>query len=1827
METLRLSDPDQKTLGGISPTLLVRPGLEGRALGEFIVKTKIGEGGFGAVYLADQPVLGREVVVKILHASALENPELRQRFLREAQLASSLDHPFAAHIYSFGAEPDGLLWIAMELVRGTPLSTWLKNRGPVPLTPFVSLFEKLCEVVHTLHQQGIVHRDLKPANVMVLSRAGRMLPKLLDLGIAKLRDDSRGRDAVAPDSLTSLSTDLLQSLLGSQGASSTGGGASLTPDPLRDTSRSINRLPHQMTGPVSSELTSKQHYLGSPAYMAPEQWLHAETDSRTDIYALGVLAFQALTGRLPFASATLTRLAVAHLEERPPPLGGDFPEALSKVIQKALAKLPENRFADTLAFAAAFREAAGAGNERATIPQLESALRESYLQEAPQPLAEGVAALEAAVQPRQAIQAFVHLRRCSLRYLALAALACRARLGALAQAPDVLELLRTLRTGELQDRHWWALLVELCRPFSSCRDAHPIPELVELCFPPGSHQASTHPDLEALLTLEPDGSSEAHCSEQLTSSCSAMESWLRRLLFLRDYPFVRFQEGAYAHWTGLRRAHRKTVMGAPPCPGEGELALMTREGALVVTLSPLIQAIAPTPGAVEEIFFLEGAGRFGAKLIALPPGFERHDEAVWGWFRANVAEVDEDIRETEKAEGAPYLGLSSFSASQSKKFFGREAEAEAFANRLRVQTLLGVVGPSGAGKSSFIQAGVIPLFPASWRAVTVRPGPTPLASLAERLVALGVPEEGLRAALASDADTLGQVLRRCASVNGVTLLLVVDQFEELVTVCADVTEREHYAELLARAARTPEDGLRVVLTLRDDFLIRVQAIPALRERLPQGLQLLSTPAPDDLMRIVTEPARREGYVYEDTDLVKEMVQAVQHQASALALLSFTASKLWDLRDRGRKTLTRKAYAALGGVGGALAHHAEATLSSLSEPAQALVREAFRHLVTAEGTRAILTRRQMLELLGSSSLAEQTLEALIQARLLTASEGTDGEDRVEVVHEALLGSWPRLVKWRHEDAESVRLRDELRGAARHWEARGRAKPLLWRGELLTEYRLWRGRYRGKLTRLEEAFARESLRAETRVRRGRQVALGVVLVGLTVFSGVVLRMNAKAHARLVALYEEQGRQALIAGDPMHALAYLIEARQQGAHDPGLAAMLARGWNAMGGSPLALRGHVGDVDAVHFRKDGRQVLTSGHDATARLYDAGSGEQLVVMHGTQGYINNAYFVHGGGRVFTSGRFGKSAEVFDARNGQRLFLLEGHLGFIGSSDVTPDEKLAVTGSFDSTARVWDMETGKLLRVLVGHSGAIDFVRVSPDGKSVLTGSRDHTAKLWDLATGSLKATFTGNQQVVWRGDISADNRSVVTGSDDFSVRLWDAATGKPRSKVLHEGKLSSVAFSPDSSQVITASEDGTSKLIDTKTGLATRTFTGVGPTWDARFSPDGQWVVTASADAEAHLYNVSDGTPLWSYAGHLDGLYSVVFSADGERLATASFDGTVRVWNARQRSFAAGKNLGQPLGAAAFAASGGLSYVVGTSSLFRVSPQVEVQGSVDYHPSEEVPSWPLAVTAEQVFVGDGARVAIYDARTLALQGHLEGHTKGVVSAVASADGRRLLTGSADHTARLWDVVSRRELFRLDHPHYVWTCDFSPDGSQLVTASQDSKVRIWDARTGSLLRTLSGHLRAINSAHFSGDGRRIVTASDDRTLKVWDARTGVVLATMDEQAAPLDSALFSRDGQLVYSAGYDGRILEWDAVRGKLTGLLGRHAKTATGLALSPDGKTLLSTGEDGAALAWDLARDERSAMEEERAARCFLPYEFRGDELIKTTPHPEGCRGAPAAL
>ena len=1781
--------------------------LTGRTLADFHVEAMIGQGGFGAVYRARQRVLDREAVIKVLHADHQKHPDATTRFLREARLASQLDHPFAAHLYAFGAEPDGLLWIAMELVRGTSLSDLLKTQGAMPLARFVPLLERICEVVQAAHDKGIVHRDLKPANVMVLSRSGRLSPKLLDFGVAKLRAEPNAAPAVAD-----------------------------APEEDATEGDFWKNLPHELVQATSVQLTQQGAVVGSPHYMAPEQWANARVpDARTDIYALGVLSFQCLSGQVPFDGPTLQAIAQAHGRGVLPPLPPELPAALHAVLAKACAKRAKERYPSAVEFAAAVRAASGLEDEPTLLPRLDEELRELFISQAPQPLAEAVAALDAARNARQGVEAVVQLVRSVTRYLGVVALACRARVGpgSRSDSPSARELLARLGGEGLTDAGWWDLARELSRGFVTQRDAYPVPELVGAFHDPGDN---LEPLTRPWARLEDN---EVQLLTAFTSILPQLERGLRALAWTVEYP-LRVGRGTTAErWMGARRGLHVSAPSPASVLASGEVALFNRDGSLAVSLQPLAQVIAPTPAAADELFLFEGPGRHGAKLVSRPLEFERHDEAFWSWFSSRIADVGAGKTGGGAEERAPFRGLASFTKDDAEHFFGREREAEAFLNRLRTHPLLAVVGPSGSGKSSFVQAGVLPSLPATWRSLVTRPGATPLALLATRLGAAGADVTGLREQVLRRPAVLGERLKALTQGEA-GFVLVVDQFEELLTLCHDPEERNAFAEALVAAASL-EDRIRVVITLRDDFVIRVQRLPALRERLAPGLQLLATPAPDELLRILVEPARRAGYAFEDDALPKQMVEAVSEQSGALALLSFTAMKLWELRDRAVHRLTRKAYQALGGVGGALAHHAETTLGAMPPAEHRLVREAFRALVTAEGTRAILSRVELQQLLGGGAAAEAALERLINARLLVASEGVGGEDRIEVIHETLLSSWPRLVAWQREDAESARLRDQLRAAARQWQERGRSRGVLWRGEALMEYRLWRRRYAGALTDTEQAFAQASLRDDTRGRRLRLGALVVVLLGLSAGLVVLFRANRaaqlsrqEAHDRLAALHVEQGRLEWLAGRPLQGLLYLSQAYGEGVRGPAIEYLLARGSEATQLELAALEGHTRRISWSEISPNGDLAATASADGTARLWRLPGGEPVAVLKGHVGWVMRAIFSRDGTRLATGGN-DRVIRLWEVPSGKLLRTLEGHTAEVIDLAISPDGKQIASGSTDGTVRLWSAVTGAQERVMTPDPKGIGRMVYSPDGHLIAgmsgffaTSTTLPVVHVWDAHTGQRIKQFTGHRLGVWDGTFTPDGKVFISASEDGSLRSWDVASGRTLHTFLgHRAPVVRLALSADGKQVLSASEDDSARLWDVGTGetrfeLPSRE----GAIRGVAFSPDGLRLATAGEDAILRTWDARNGRPLMTYSGHGARIGNVSYSPNGQWILTSGTDLEAKLWNARATRYAADISSHDPTSSVELDASGKRLLTVTADPLGFFRTQDARTGKlIDQVDFRSIDSSAWRADGTRVL---GTRPAPDPSSTSPEivefpSGHthcrLVGHTAPVTAASFSPDGKHVVTADTTRMITMWDSdTCRAETSFRAHDDQVMGLNFSPDGLRLLSSSADQTVKVWDL-TGRPLFTLEGHQLSVVAAAQSPDGRWIATASGDQTVGVWDARTGALISRLQGQHGFINDVLYSHDSAFLLSSSVDGSAFLWDATSGSLLDRF-EIGEQMFGFGFTADNRQIMTAGSRGTILLWNINRNARTAEQLTRLVRCRVPFVLDGERVLPR--HPEACTG-----
>lgn len=421
----------------------------------------------------------------------------------------------------------------------------------------------------------------------------------------------------------------------------------------------------------------------------------------------------------------------------------------------------------------------------------------------------------------------------------------------------------------------------------------------------------------------------------------------------------------------------------------------------------------------------------------------------------------------------PYKGLTYFTEADAENFFGRETLSEAIVNRLNKTRFLAVIGASGSGKSSLLRAGVVPrLRQQNWLIQIMTPTAQPLQRLANVLVSgesLLSAADDLEAQLSGDPRTLHLAANRLAGQsNASNMLLVIDQFEELYTLCREESRREAFINNLLTAV-DEEGSLTLLIGLRADFYGRVSEYEALRTLVSQEQEYIGPMRQEDLVRVVAEPARRGGWQLVE-GLVEQILEDTAGEPGYLPLLSHALLETWDLR-RGT-VMTLGGYRSAGGVEGAIARTAEDTLQRMDSQQAPLVKHIFLSLTElgegAEDTRRIASLSELQRIDAGETAVNAVLEELVRARLITVDD-----DQVQVAHEALIRRWPRLRSWIDEDRERLSFSRRLSRAAQEWEENDRQPDYLFRGAQLAqaesrieEYQTW------ALTPEQEVFVNAS-----------------------------------------------------------------------------------------------------------------------------------------------------------------------------------------------------------------------------------------------------------------------------------------------------------------------------------------------------------------------------------------------------------------------------------------------------------------------------------------------------------------------------------------------------------------------------------------------------------------------------------------------------------------------------------------------------------------------------------------------------------------------------------
>ena len=1199
-------------------------------------------------------------------------------------------------------------------------------------------------------------------------------------------------------------------------------------------------------------------------------------------------------------------------------------------------------------------------------------------------------------------------------------------------------------------------------------------------------------------------------------------------------------------------------------------------------------------------------------------------------------------REPRMVGDCPYRGLAAFREIDSPFYHGREQFVQQLAEALQQRSLVGVIlGSSGTGKSSVIHAGLLPRLrhEAGWLFITFRPGSHPFQAMstaltteleqkmseADRLIEAHKLAEAMESGDLPLFGALERVLEKNPKIN--RLLLVVDQFEELYTLCPQPELRNRFIDTLIE---TSERGVTqrtapivVLMTLRADFMGQVLGHRSLADALQDNTFNLGPMNREELRTAIQNPAEKQGAAFE-AGLVNRILDDVGEESGNLPLLEFALTQLWEQLDQG--WLTHAVYEQIGQVGGGLARYAEEVYLALDAQGREDAHRIFVQLVQpgrgTEDTRRLAARNEF----GAGRW--DLIQHLADKRLVVTGQDEGGRETVEIIHEALIREWERLKGWMDADRAFRTWQESLRANIRQWEASDRDEGALLRGAPLVQAQAWLIKREDHLSREEREFIQTSVdlsarQQVSRERRRRMIVAGlavglmialvlVLLVGLqwqraesasqlaiarqataTVAQGQA-EAQADARATQQVIAEEQARLArarelamasisTLNIDPELSTLLALHAVNETYQQDGTVLQEAEDalHKAVQASRVLLSLPHGS--GIAFSPDGNWLATAGPDHTAHLLDVATGESVITFSGHSDQLNNVAFSPDGSKMATTSMDG-TAKIWIAETGEIHKTLSGHTAGLVSPAFSPDGTLLATTSLDGTARVWDVQSGEELQTL-SHSGLTGGLAFSPDGSRLAIADHDaYAVKVWDTTTWLEFITLTGHIEGLNDVVFNPDGSRLATASSDGTAKIWDAESGEELLTLEgHNGFVFGIDFSPDGAQVATGSVDATAKIWDATTGRELLSLAGhAAGIGNVAFSPDGKRLVTGSAEG----IKIWDITPegsreLITLAGHSDVAFRLDYSPDGSLLATSGFDGIARLWE-----LSSGKVLHT------------------------------LQGHSD-------------LVYEAKFNSDGSRLVtgssdgtaiVWDTSTGQMLLEIEGQCGSIYSVGFSPDDARLLTGCEDGTARMWNAATGEELFSLEGHGVGFSSDvfgvaFSPDGGYLATAGWDGTAKLWDAASGQELVTLGGHIDRVNDVAFSPDGKYLATASWDGTAKVWEIPSGDEINTLSGHSGIVWEVVFNPDGNRLATSSLDNTVKLWDFETGQELLTLTGHQAGTTGLAFSPDGRHLAVGGGDGTVRIYVLPIEELIALARERLTRSLTEAECQQYLHVETCP------------
>jgi nucleoside phosphorylase/WD40 repeat protein len=1080
---------------------------------------------------------------------------------------------------------------------------------------------------------------------------------------------------------------------------------------------------------------------------------------------------------------------------------------------------------------------------------------------------------------------------------------------------------------------------------------------------------------------------------------------------------------------------------------------------------------------------------------------------------------------------APYHGLSAFRERDAESYFGRDETADQLSVMVARSPFVTVVGRSGSGKSSLVNAGLTPRMRrrgwtvASLRPLPGRPAATTLAAVVLPLLRPGVGPAAavpLRSSLAAEIaagrwpELAVDVLDRTAAAG---LLLCVDQFDELIA--ADpAAAAEHLALLSGVCSISPNVG--VVLTLRPETLDTAVAAMGLGS-VPGESVFLLTPMRADQVRAAIECPAGTTDVGFEPGLVERILDAVGDPSTALALVQFTLTRLWDERDG--DLLTHAALDRIGGVGGAIAAYAEQIWRDEFDDGERIaVRRLFVQLVRPTHGDDALRRT-----VRSGDLPPELLplaRRLATTRLLvTGSDGTD--TTFDLAHAALVAHWRRLRDWLAAERDFRTWQEDLR------ESMGRAEPL--RGGRLATALRWHAERPAGLTDAERGFIAGSRRAQLRrllTMRG-IAALLVVLLALTTTFAISLRRRTDELAGQVrqnavqALVEQS--QRLASTEPSRAALLAVAAYRAGS-DPVTLANLAGEYLRYRSTHALFDADVGEIVRVEVSTDGSVVAALGARGVAVWRD--------------GPVPAVQWVRGGGhRTIALSPDGSLLAAADGYGRVEVFWPDGAVTVVREGDPEPNSPTTLSVAADNR-RVLAVFPRQGLEVRDARSGTVVAAAAARYGVAWFGPSQDavviaeaNALTVRRLDTGDTTTVPTGAQPA--RTVVTGDRRAAIACTSDGLTR-WDLGTGQPESRRSLAQCPAQLAGAVDPTGTVALTEtrpEGTElHRRDLATLLDLRNGGTAHPVLPAAFAPvdiveriattaNRTRVITAVSTAVAV---VDVGTAEFRLANSAP---ATLISPDGRYTVSAVGDvnPTLRLWDNESGGELASTALAGNLRPVAFTADAS-GLLIRSGGSLRLLDVPTLRTTYDWtFPSgsaEPTPAPGSAVEFDAICTAPGALAVISGGSLSSVDPHT-GHTGQPVPLWDTEHGRDRLTGTIKPNCAIrpstgeiaiattagievWDTGRARQEVAVPNPQGGWVSDlrFTDDGRRLVTIDFDGTARFWDATTwrpaGAPLKVVAASLLPEIVAFPTAD--RLIAAGVEG-ITIWDLdRRGMVAA-------------------------------------------------------------------------------------------------------------------------